>query len=271
MFKKIIKSILPNSIIKIINLILNRNIKIEKNFNSWNEAILASNTYADKKIFNKAKNSFIKVVKGKAAYERDSVLFFDEKLNLPLISLMEKIRKNKKNHLLKVLDFGGSFGSTYFQNRKYFSDNKKYVWDVIEQKKIVNFANQSVKIKNLSFFGSLSVYLKKNKPDIVLLSSVLHYLEFPFLLLRLLKKKKIKYFIVLKTPFFKKKSEIKIQINPSHIYKANYPIRIFNERLFKSFFKKWNYKVDKINWDNQLIGDINFKSFFITKIKTKNH
>ena len=140
---------------------------------------------------------------------------------------------------------------------------------MIEQKQIVDFANQSLEIKNLSFYESLSVYLKKNKPDIVLLSSVLHYLESPFSLLKLLNKKKVKYFIILKTPFFNNKSEIKIQVNPQYIYKANYPIRIFNEYLFKSLFRKWNFKVNKINWDNQLIGDINFKSFFISKIKKK--
>jgi putative methyltransferase (TIGR04325 family) len=267
MFKKVIKFILPSAIIKIINFILNRNINIEKCFNSWNEAILESGSYKDKKIFYKAKNSFLKVVYGEAIYERDSVLFFNENLNLPLIFLLEKIRKKKKNNLLKVLEFGGSFGSTYFQNRKYFSNSVCYIWDIVEQKKIVNFANKSIKLDNLFFYDSLAIYLKKNKPDIVLFSSVLHYLESPFELLNLLNKKKVKYFIILKTPFFKNKNEIKIQVNPSYIYKANYPIRIFNERLFKLLFKKWNYKVNKLNWDNQLINDINFLSFFITKLK----
>jgi putative methyltransferase (TIGR04325 family) len=121
-------------------------------------------------------------------------------------------------------------------------------------------------MRNLFFYESLPRYIQKNKPDIVLFSSVLHYLESPFSVLSLLKKKNINYFVILKTPFFNNKSEIKIQVNPSYIYKANYPIRIFNEHLFKSFFMKWNYKVDKLNWENQLIDNINFKSFFITKI-----
>jgi len=268
MFKKIIKLLIPHSIIKIINHILKRNIKIKGNFNNWSLAVQSSGTYNDKKIFDKTKNSFLKVIKGEVIYERDSVLFYHKKLNLPLISLMEKVRKKKKNRSLKVLDFGGSFGSTYFQNREYFSDSTKYVWDVIEQKKIVNFANKKkIKIKNLFFYESLPRYIKKNKPDVVLFSSVLHYLEFPFLLISLLKKKNIKCFIILKTPFFKNKSEIKIQVNPSYIYKASYPIRVFNEHSFKFFFRMSNYKVDKLNWDNQFIDGINFKSFFITKIK----
>jgi putative methyltransferase (TIGR04325 family) len=266
MFRIIIKLFIPQPIIEIINYILKRNIKIEKNFDNWSQAILSSGKYSDKKIFNKSKNSFLKVIKEEAFYERDSVLFFNKNLNLPLISLMERVRKNKKNGLLKVLDFGGSFGSTYFQNREHFSDKTKYIWDIIEQKKIVNFVKKNTKIRNLFFYESLPRYIKKNKPDIVLFSSVLHYLECPFSLLSLLKKKKINYFVILKTPFYSNKSEIKIQVNPSYIYKANYPIRIFNEHLFKSFFIKWNYKVDKLNWDNQIIDNINFKSFFITRI-----
>jgi putative methyltransferase (TIGR04325 family) len=266
MFRKIIKLFIPQLIIKLINYFLKRNIKIEKSFANWSEAILSSGKYSNNKIFHKSKNSFLKVIRGKAVYERDSVLFFNKNLNLPLISLMERIRKKKKNKLLKVLDFGGSFGSTYFQNREYFSDSTKYIWDIIEQKKIVNFAKKKIKMRNLFFYESLTGYIKKNKPDIVLFSSVLHYLESPFSVLSLLKKSNISYFIILKTPFFNNKSEIKMQVNPSYIYKANYPIRIFNEHLFKSFFIKWNYKIDKLNWENQIIDDINFKSFFIKRI-----
>jgi putative methyltransferase (TIGR04325 family) len=266
MFRKLIKFILPVFIINIINVILKRNIIIIGNYSSWEKALENSTGYNDDKIFQKLNDSFLKILDGKAQYERDSVLFFNKKLNLPLISLMEKVRKKKKNRSLKVLDFGGSFGSTYFQNREYFSDSTKYIWDVVEQKKIVNFAKKKLKIKNLFFYESLPRYIKKNKPDIVLFSGVLQYLESPFLLLSSLKKKNVNRFVILKTPFFKNKSEIKIQINPSYIYKANYPIRVFNEHLFKSFFRKWNYKVDKLNWDNQLIDDIDFKSFLITRI-----
>lgn len=270
MFRKIFKFILPIFILKKINSFLKRNIRIEKNFKTWNEAILSSGSYQNNKIFQKTKNSFLKVIKGKASYERDSVTFYDNKLNKPLILLLEKIRKKQKNHFVKILDFGGSFGSLYFQNKEFLCNNFNYEWDIVEQKKIVDFAKKYIKIENLFFYKSLSNYIKSNKPDIVIFSSVIHYLEFPFLIIKNLIKKKVKYFVILNTPFFKDKSEIKIQINPKYIYKVSYPIRIFNEFLFKKIFRKYKFKIYKLNWDAQQIDGINFKSFFLKKINSKN-
>ena len=266
MFKIIIKYLLPKLFIQKINFLLKRDIKIYGSFNNWNEAVLNSGSYKSKTIFLKTKSSFLKVLNGEASYERDSVTFHKEKLNRPLILLLEKIRKKNKNNFLKVMDFGGSFGSTYFQNKKVLHDCSKYQWDIVEQEKIVDFANASIQAKNLYFYKSLADYTKTNKPDAVLFSSVLHYLEFPFKTIEKLLYKKIKYFIILKTPFFKNKSEIKVQINPRHIYAANYPIKIFNEILFKSFFANYKYKIQKLNWDKQLIDGINFKSFLFKKI-----
>ncbi len=263
MFKQLIKFVLPEIFIKKINIILKRNIKIKGSFRDWRKAIKSSGTYENKEIFKKVKSSFLKVINNKAKFERDSVLFTSEKLNKPLIDLLDKIRIKKKNKKLIILDYGGSFGSTYFQNIKILSNELQYQWDIIEQKKIVNFANKTIKIKNLTFQNSINEYFKKSKPDIVIFSSVLHYLEFPFKLIEKIIKKKINYFLILNTPFFDDKSDIKIQLNPKHIYKASYPIRIFNLRLFKSYFFKNRFKIVKLNWDNQVIDGINFKSFFI--------
>ena len=132
----------------------------------------------------------MKVISGQAAYERDSVLFYDEKINKPLITYLENLRKKANSKYLKVLDFGGSFGSTYFQNKKELSNYKKFKWDIIEQKKIVDYVSKKIKLNNLTFYNSLNRYLKKNNPDLVIFSSVLHYLEFPELILQKLIKKK---------------------------------------------------------------------------------
>jgi putative methyltransferase (TIGR04325 family) len=263
MFKKIIKFFIPRYFLNQINILLKRNIKIKGSYRDWNKAILNSGTFQNNNIYLNSKKSFVKVLNGEAIFERDSVIFKEKKLNKPFIQLLEKTRNTKKNKFLKVLDFGGSFGSTYFQNKYFLSNEQNYQWDIIEQIKVVNFANKSLKINNLTFQKSLDLYLKNNKPDIVLFSSVIHYLEFPFDIIKKLIKKKIKYFLILKTPFFKNDTDIRIQINPKYIYKADYPIRIFNEKLFKYFFINYNYKLTKLNWDTQEIDGINFKSFFI--------
>ena len=135
MFKQFIKLILPEIFLKKINNILKRNIKIQGSYQNWQKAIRNSGTYQNKKIFKNAKNSFLKVINNKAKFERDSVLFTREKLNKPLIDSLEKIRMKKKNKKLIVLDYGRSFGSTYFQNKKILSNELHYQWNIIEQKK----------------------------------------------------------------------------------------------------------------------------------------
>lgn len=269
MFKKLIKKFVPNLFINKINSYLKRNIRIVGSYSRWDEALKESGSYSNHKIFLKTKKSFLKISKTNELYERDTVIFYDKQINKPMISLLEKLRLKNKTNLLKVLDYGGSIGSTYFQNRKILLNNNNFQWDIIEQKKIVNFANKSIKLKNLRFFKSLDSYLNKNFPDIILFSSVLHYLESPYDLIKKLIRKKIKYFLILKTPFYKNKTEIKIQLNPKNIYEVNYPIRIFNNKLFLSYFKNSKYKVEKLNWDNQVIDDIHFESYFFKKNNAK--
>ena len=271
MFKISIKKFFPKTFKKKINKILKREIKIKGSFNNWKEATSASGSYKNIEIFLRTKKSFLKVISGQAAYERDSVLFYDKKTNKPLITYLENLRKKAKSKYLKVLDFGGSFGSTYFQNKKELSNHTKFKWDVIEQKKIVDFVSKKIKLKNLRFYNSLNRYLNKNNPDLVIFSSVLHYLEFPEVILKKLIKKKIPYFLILKTPFYKNKSDIKIQLNPKYIYNVNYPIRIFNNLRFKFFFRNKNYSVTKLNWDNQIIDDIVFSSYVIKKKHAKKN
>jgi putative methyltransferase (TIGR04325 family) len=265
MFKHLIKILIPRYLITKINILLKRDIKIIGSFKNWKEAVKNSGTYNNDRIFKNSKKSFLKVINNKAKFERDSVIFSQEKLNEPLIKLMEKIRKKNNKKKLVILDYGGSFGSTYFQNKKVLSNKFCYQWDIIEQKKIVNFANRSIKFDNLTFQTSLNNYLKKNRPNIVLFSSVIHYLETPFEIILKLINKKVDYFLILNTPFFQNETKIKIQINPKNIYEANYPIRIFNENFFKYFFLRKKYKISKLHWDNQVIDGINFKSFFIKK------
>jgi len=154
MYKYFLKLILPNFFIRIANKLLNREIKIVGNYKNWKEAVNHSLGYDNNKIFNKSKKSFLKVIKGDAKYERDSVLFYSEDINYPLIDTLKIIQK-KKNTCLNVLDFGGSFGSTYFQNISILQNHSKFNWLVVEKKKIVDYVKNIITNKNLFFFSSI--------------------------------------------------------------------------------------------------------------------
>ena len=56
----------------------------------------------------------------RGVYERDSVLFDTIRYSWPLLSDLLRAASEDQNHL-SVLDFGGSLGSSYYQNRVFLS------------------------------------------------------------------------------------------------------------------------------------------------------
>ncbi len=267
MFKNLLKYIFPVTLHNFINGILGRNIKIVEEHSSWKQALNNSKGYNDKIIFKNSKRSFLKVLTNEAEYERDSVLFYKENINFSLINILNDINF-KLNRAVNILDFGGSFASIYFQNRKFLNNNK-FIWSVIEQKQIINYVNSLyVKKKIKNFYGNLNFYLTVKKyfkyhyPDLVLFSGALQYLPKPFDILNFLIRKKIKYFLILKTPFHKLPEQIKIQIIPKYIYKSSYPIRIFNEKFFLEYFSKNFYRNISLDYRDENIDNVIFKNFF---------
>ena len=65
---------------KNINKIFKRNIQFYGNYSSWELAKKNSEGYDSKKIFSKSKKSFLKVINKRASYERDSFLFYKNKI-----------------------------------------------------------------------------------------------------------------------------------------------------------------------------------------------
>lgn len=224
-----------------LNKILNRKIKVYGNFNNWQDALDKSKGYDDDEIFKIKKKSFEKVISGEALYERDSYLFFKKKHDKFLVTRLNNLKKTL-NRKIKICDFGGSFGSLYFQHRDIFLKNF-IEWNVYEQKKYVDYINNRIRIDNLNFFHNLKNLNSKKEFDLVLFSSVLHYLEDPYQILEIFLKKKIKEIIIMRTPFFLNYDEIKIQSVPQHIYNSSYPVRIINLTKVKNIFKEFKYEL----------------------------
>jgi putative methyltransferase (TIGR04325 family) len=90
----------------------------------------------------------------------------------------------------------------------------------------------------LQFFNSAEDCLTSKEIDVILLSSVLQYIEEPFRLLENLTSKGIKYLLIDRTPFVKGKDRISIQKVHPLIYKATYPCWFFNKGKFIDFLEK---------------------------------
>jgi putative methyltransferase (TIGR04325 family) len=231
------------------------------NYSSWNEAVKMSSGYSSETIVKTVSDSSAKVRDGLAAYERDSVVFEQAEYSFPVLSGLLWIAAQNKG-LLRVLDFGGSLGSSYFQNKKFLDKIPEVHWCIIEQPQFVKEGLSKFSTDRLQFFNSAEDCLTSKEIDVILLSSVLQYIEEPFRLLENLTSKGIKYLIIDRTPFVKGKDRITIQKVHPLIYKATYPCWFFNKGKFINFLGK-DYEliadfdaIDKANLPSEFKGFI---------------
>jgi putative methyltransferase (TIGR04325 family) len=199
------------------------------NYSTWSEARIKCTGYDSKLILEKVRSSLLQVKDGNAAYERDSVLFNEIQFSYPVLSGLLWISAQNKGRL-NVLDFGGSLGSSYFQNKQFLDSLDDVNWCIVEQPDFVKTGLRDFATDRLHFFYSIEECLNSFNINIVLLSSVLQYLEEPYSLLENLKSLPIDYIIIDRTPFVSGKDRITIQKVWPRIYKASYPCWFFNEQ-----------------------------------------
>jgi putative methyltransferase (TIGR04325 family) len=206
------------------------------NFLTWKDAVNASTGYNTNEIIKKVKHSLLKVKSGKAIYERDSVLFDKIHYSWPLLAGLLWIASQKGNRL-NLIDFGGSLGSSYFQNRKFLMHLKELKWNIVEQKKMVECGKKYFENEHLNFYYNLVDCIKEHKPNAILLSSVIQYIEKPYNLLKRIINYKFDFIIIDRTPFIKTNNDrLTVQKVSPKIYKASYPAWFFSETKFlKSF------------------------------------
>lgn len=198
-------------------------------YKNWQEAKELTDTYDDSVILEKVKQALLRVKSGEAVYERDSVLFNEIQYSWPLLSALMWIAM-KNNGVLRVADFGGSLGSSYFQNRKFLAGASDLQWNIIEQENFVTCGQQYFQDNQLHFFYTFEQMIaRQGLPDLLLLSCVLPYLEKPYEILIRLMQYKIPYILVDNTYFnYEPRDRICVQLVPPEIYKASYPCWMLN-------------------------------------------
>jgi putative methyltransferase (TIGR04325 family) len=203
------------------------------NYKTWHDALRKCKGYDSAEILEKVKDSSLKVKNGLAVYERDSLIFDKIEYSFPLLSGLLFIASQNKNRL-NVLDFGGSLGSTYFQNKTFLNSLSELSWSVVEQPGFVKTGKELFEDGHLRFFNSLDECF--HMIDVVIMSSVIQYIEKPYVLLEEIKSNKPPYILIDRTPFIASSDRITVQkVNP-RIYTGSYPCWFFNEKKFKEFF-----------------------------------
>lgn len=199
-------------------------------YTSWEEALNNSEGYDSGSILEKVKVSLRKVKAGEAAYERDSVTFEKLEAQPEITRSLKKIAEEHGNKL-RVTDFGGSLGSSYFQYRQLLNGVQLQRWTVVEQEHFVIAGKSEFADEVLKFT------VHSEKSDVLLLFSVLPYLEKPFEVIAQLCKLGYDYIIIDRTPVIPGSlDKLTVQVVPESIYKGSYPAWFFGEqKLLNSF------------------------------------
>jgi putative methyltransferase (TIGR04325 family) len=238
---------------------LRENLNLSGNYQTWDEAMRDSTGYDAEIILEKTKAALLKVKQGDAIYERDSVLFDEIIYAWPLLAGLMWITA-KSGGKLHVLDFGGSLGVTYFQNRVFLDSLREVRWNIVEQTNHVQVGKEFFEDDILRFFSNIKDCIAENHPNVVILSGVLQYLERPYDVLCELMELNCEHVIIDRTPFCNSNKErLCVQHVPPSIYPASFPSWIFSMPLFLSVISKHGYKlITEFESQDKLTGPIDF-------------
>jgi len=265
-YKKLAKLLIPPSVLQryyALNYKLGINSGLSRDFQTWEKAVRNSTGYDSKVILEKTRSALLKVKRGEAVYERDSVLFDTVQYDWPLLSgLMLAAAQTKGT--LNVLDFGGSLGSTYFQNRKFLCSLQDIRWNIVEQVNYVEEGRKYFEDDELKFYSSIEDCLAVTRPNVVLLSSVLQYLEHPYdVLSQIINLLKSCFIIINRTPFWEGHfDKICVQRVNRNIYQASYPMRVFSLDLFSQVLSELEIIEKFPSFDDGLFG-LQLKGFIV--------
>lgn len=238
-------------------------------YSSWAEAEGVASGYDAENILDKVSESLLKVKNGEAVFERDSVLFDEIQYSWPIYSGL-LLAAAKNGGKLDIIDFGGSLGSSYFQNKKFLDQISSVSWNVIEQGNFVKRGKELFADDRLHFYHDVDECKINENPNVLMISNTLQYIESPYELLDSLIRDCFDVIIFDKTLFTLDGSErVTVQVVPPWIYNASYPCHILSEDRFKQYFILNGYKL--VEEFNANVGDTNeyrFKGFiFVREIK----
>lgn len=204
-------------------------------YDQWEKAHDECGGYDDPHILSTVVSATKAVMNGIAAYERDGYLFYEQKYNYNLCAIMLRCAIQNNNNGVRVLDIGGSLGSTYFQNKKYLEEIKGLEYIIAEQNSFVEYGQNNLENKNLKFICSEENWGKYGSYDIILLSGSLQYIpNYNDIVYKILQASPS--YIVLDRIVVGNRKRICKEFVSKKIYNGSYPVRIFTEDEIINFF-----------------------------------
>ena len=255
---------------RILNLFINKRSPYEESSLEWSNLFDSLIGYSNPTILNKVKESSKKVIDGFYAYERDSVLFSKLEYSWTELACLLIITARRKENL-NVLDFGGSLGSMYFQNKAVLDKIKNVRWSIVEQNDYVLAGKELIKDGTINFYYSIKECLQAEKPNVAMFSSTLQYLRNPVDVVKEINSSNIEYVYINKTPISNSTENMSvIQHVPKSIYDASYPMKIFSkEKFINELWDKWEVILNYRNPEGKCVTTLGNKfmweSFLLKK------
>lgn len=214
---------LPPALHRTLGSATGRSMRFVGGWPGWDAAAAASRGYDDSAILERVVRATREVEAGRAAFERDSVLFDTWQ---PPFQLLAPLLRHALRHggRLDVVDFGGSLGSVYRQCKPFLPELAALRWHVIEQPLFVAAGRAEFSTPPLDFHSEPSTLPEAIAPRLLLASSVLQYLSHPMRRLQDWQAINIDTLVLDRTPVWAgPEDRVCVQHVPRHIYDASYP------------------------------------------------
>lgn len=234
MLKRYLKTWLPPALADAYRKRARLGVHFRGDFPDWETAAAHVEGYDASQILERVRWATQQVVSGKAAGERDSVLFDRTPYPYPVIALLLRAAV-ENNGRLSVLDFGGALGSSYHQCKDFLAGVGVLRWSIVEQVHYVRAGKLEFESESLRFYETVDAALQDLPPQVVLASGVLQYLPNPGEVLKSFVSTEAEYIVIDRTPFaLDGRQVISTQSVPSSIGASSYPLRLFNEEQLKA-------------------------------------
>ena len=231
--KRVVRRLAPPIVVEIYRRLRGSGIQFHGVYSSWGAAQRHTEGYDADTVLQRVREAQSAVMKGEAVSERDGVLFHQAQYPFPVIAILLRAATENQNRLT-ILDFGGAFGSTYYQCRDFLMQLKSLRWCIVEQPGFVACGRQQFQNEIIHFYSSVPECLAQEQPQVVLLSGVLQYLADPDQTLDELSQSGAKYIVIDRTPVaINGEQVVTIQTVPKTIIRSSYPVWLFNEPTLK--------------------------------------
>lgn len=207
---------------------------------TWEEASALCEGYASDAIIQRVRAAALRVKDGQAACERDGATFDKADHPWPVLAAIFRAAQRCKRGI-RLLDFGGSLGSLYFQTREFLGHETISEWCVVEQPNFVAAGQREFADEILSFHTDGKSCAQNGEVDVLLLSGVIQYIPKAHQLLDEMVSWRPRHIVVDRTPVWPGRDmpdKIALQTVSAVIYPARYPVWFFNRDNFLAHFAK---------------------------------